>query len=321
MSKKPLRFIVPPPASPLVPGLANQIVDMIRREGLPVGHRLTEAVLCDELQVSRSPVRKALQFLEALGTVTSEVNRGFQVARSAADLGSFFLPAPAQSDEALYMRIVDDRIAGNLADSVGEAELMERYDASRLQIQRSLNRMAREGLIERKTGRGWAFLPLLTTADAYRESYRFRMIIEPSAILEPGYAVDAAELEKCYREQMDLVAGGIETWSQSELFRTGVHFHETLVAGARNSLLLDALRKVNQMRRLVEYRSKRDRKQTSIYMHEQCSQHLVLIDLLRRNERVEAAHYLRAHLDGARNNKIKNESGLAVGQSAAKSSR
>jgi DNA-binding GntR family transcriptional regulator len=294
------RTALPANVSPLVPALAARIVDIIRREGLPLGHRLTEQSLCDELGVSRSPVRKALQFLQTTGVVSSQANRGFQVARAASELGALALPTHAESDEAVYMRIADDRLAAKLPDEVSETDLMDRYSLSRLQVQRALNRMAREGMVERKAGRGWLFLPLLTTTDSYRESYRFRMVIEPAAILEPGYQVDRAELEKCRREQVDLLAGGIETWSRSELFRTGVHLHETIVAGANNRFLLDAMRKVNQLRRLLEYRSKRDRAQTSIYMRQQCTEHLVLIDLLLRNERVEAAHFLRNHLDGAK---------------------
>lgn len=299
----------PPKVSALVPALGGKIIEIIRREDFPVGHRLTEQFLCDALDVSRSPVRKALQYLEGTGVVSSEPNKGFQVAKPAKALASLALPERADSDEALYLSIADDRLAGKIADEVPEAELMERYDASRLQVQRVLHRMAREGMTERKPGRGWAFLPLMNTPEAYRESYRFRMIIEPAALLEPGYEVDIAELDKCYREQVELLSGGIERWRRSELFRPGVHLHETIIAGAHNRLLLDALRKVNQMRRLVEYRSKRDRS----HMVQQCEEHLALIDLIRRGERIEASHFLREHLNGARKRKAEPPESTGTG--------
>ena len=38
-------------------------------------------------------------------------------------------------------------------------------------------------MIERKPGPGWAFRPLLTSIESHRQSYRFRMVIEPAAIL------------------------------------------------------------------------------------------------------------------------------------------
>jgi DNA-binding GntR family transcriptional regulator len=177
---------------------------------------------------------------------------------------------------------------------------MERYGVGRLPLQRILNRMARESMIERKVGRGWVFRPLLNSIEAHRESYRFRMIIEPAAILEPGYCIDLAELAKCRREQSELLAGGIERCTHAELFRTGVHFHETIVAGAGNRFLLDSLRTINLMRRVVEYGTRLDRSR----LHRQCEEHLALIDLLERGERMEAAQLLRQHLNMARITKL-----------------
>ena len=288
-----------PLTSPLVPGLAAQIVEIIRRENLEVGQRITEQSLCDALGVSRSPVRKALQLLEGTGVVRSEPNKGFQVAKPARSLATLKLEPATDSDEAIYLAIADDRLAGELATDIAESELMERYRVSRPQVQRVLHRLAHDGVIERNPGRGWTFQPLMNTPEAYREGYRFRMIIEPAAVLEPGYAIDPGELEKCYREQMTLLEGGIEKWPVTELFKPGVHLHETIVAGAHNRLLLDALRRVNQARRLVEYRQKRN----AAGMRAQCEEHLVLIDLLRRGALEEAAAFLKRHLDGARERK------------------
>lgn len=286
--------------SPLTPTLARKIIEMIRREGYSVGHRLTEQALCEELAVSRSPVRKALQYLEEVGAVTSEPNKGFQVAKMPAELGELEVAANPASEEVLYMRIANDRIHGHLPEEVAENDLMERYSLARLQVQRILNRMSRESMIDRKPGRGWVFRPLLSSVEAHRESYRFRMIIEPAAILEPGYQVDLGELEKCRREQIELLDGGIERCTPTELFRAGVHFHETMIAGAGNAFLLDSLRNLNQMRRVVEYGTRLDRER----LHRQCEEHLVLIDLLVRGERMEASQFLRQHLNTARITKI-----------------
>jgi len=285
--------------SPLVPSLAARIVEIIRRDELEVGQRITEQSLCDALGVSRSPVRKALQFLAGSGVVRSEPNKGFQVAKPARALAAWKVEPASDSDEAIYLVIADDRLAAELETEISETDLMARYGASRPQVQRVLHRLARDGVVERKPGRGWTFQPLMNTPEAYREGYRFRMIIEPAAVLEPDYAIDLGELERCYREQMELLDGGIGKWPVSELFKPGVHLHETIVAGAHNRLLLDALRRVNQARRLVEYRDKRN----AAGMRAQCEEHLVLIDLLRRGALQEAAAFLRRHLDGARERK------------------
>ena len=292
--------IVSPKFSALIPTLAKRIVEMVRRENYPIGHRLTELALSEELNVSRSPVRKALQYLERQAVVASLPRKGYQLAKSASDLATVDFLAFDTSDDDLYLAIVNERIHGELPEEVHESGLMEQFNSTRLQIQRVLHRMAKESMIDRKPGRGWVFRPLLTNSDSHRESYRFRMIIEPASILEPGYQPDLVELEKCRREQEELLKGGIEKCSPAELFRTGVHLHETVVAGANNRFLLDSLRNINQMRRVVEYGTRLDRSR----LHRQCQEHLVLIDLLVKGERMEAAHFLRQHLNGARISKI-----------------
>ncbi len=292
-----------PSVSPLIPAMASRILETIRREAYPVGHRLKELELCALLGVSRSPVRKALQLLEGSGVVQSIPNKGFQLVRAGSDFEGLVLQVDPGVEEQAYLRMANDRISGQLPDEVAEANLMDRYGLSRLAVQRILHRMSREHMVDRKPGRGWIFRPLLNDAESHRESYRFRMIIEPAALLEPGYRIDMDELEKCRREQEDLLQGGIERATHEQLYRAGVHLHETIVAGARNRFLLDSLRTINQQRRVVEYGTRLDRSR----LHGQCEEHLRLIDLLARGERMEAAHFLREHLNGARITKVGRE--------------
>ncbi len=294
---------LPPPPSGIAHSVAAGILEFVRKRDLEPGQRLTEQALADELSVSRSPIRKALQYLESAGVVASSPNRGYYLKQDVADIARLDIPAVEESDEALYLRVAEERLQGALPEEVTEVDLMARYGLSRLQVQRILNRMAREHMVDRKPGRGWIFRPLLSDADSHRESYRFRMIMEPAALLEPGYVVDREELEKCRREQLDLLQGGIERATPEHLYQAGVHLHETIVAGARNRFLLDSLRTINQLRRVVEYGTRLDRNR----LHRQCEEHLQLIDLLLRGERMEAAHFLRQHLNGARITKTGNE--------------
>jgi DNA-binding GntR family transcriptional regulator len=280
--------------------VAAGIVEFACRSDLQPGERLREQALADELGVSRSPVRKALQYLESLGAVGSNPNRGFFLAVSSSQLRRLSLPADEDSDEANYMKVADDRLSGELPEEVAESELMARYSMTRLQVQRVLNRMAREGLVDRKPGRGWMFRPVLTSKKSYQEGYRFRMIIEPAALLEPTFRIDKAAFDRARREQLAMLDVGIKKWSRSELFRVGAEFHETLVACANNSYLLEALRNLNQQRRLLEYRANVDRSR----FVKQCEEHLMLLDLIEAGERVEASHKLRQHLDVVRGIKL-----------------
>ena len=49
---------------------------MALEEGWPAGHRLKESELALKLGISRSPVRKALTYLEDKGIAARELNRG-----------------------------------------------------------------------------------------------------------------------------------------------------------------------------------------------------------------------------------------------------
>jgi DNA-binding GntR family transcriptional regulator len=286
--------------SGLVPVVAGRVLELITRGEHGVGDRLTEQSLADELGVSRSPIRKALQYLEELGALGSNPNRGFYIAKDSAQLRKIKVPHDTVSDESVYMRIVEDRLTGAVGEEVAESELMDRYDLTRLQVQRVLNRMSRENLIDRKPGRGWLFRPVLNTVSSHRESYRFRMIIEPAALLEPTFKVDKASFDKVRRQQMQLLDGGIERWTAAERFRAGADFHEALVACSGNRFLVDALRSVNQLRRVIEYHSQTGSVQDRSRMRRQCEEHLMLLDLLEAGERMEASHALRQHLDVVR---------------------
>jgi DNA-binding GntR family transcriptional regulator len=236
-----------------------------------------------------------------LGALGSEPNRGFFVAKDSAMLRDITVPNDAESDEANYMRIAEARLSGNLPDEVAESELMDRYDLTRLQVQRVLNRMAREGMADRKPGRGWVFRPVLSTVESHRESYRFRMIIEPAAIMEPTFRIDRSAFERARREQLLMLDSGIETWTASERFRAGAEFHETIVSCSGNRFLLEALRNVNQLRRVMEYHQHTASPRDRTRLVRQCLEHLHLLDLLEAGERMEAYHELRKHLDVVNN--------------------
>lgn len=301
---------IPPPPSGIAHTVAAGILEYIRQRDMVPGQRLTEQALADELSVSRSPIRKALQYLEAADVVASSPNRGFYLKQPVADLIRLDIPADEDSDEALYIRVAEERLSGALPEEVTEVDLMERYDLSRLQVQRILNRMGREGLAERKPGRGWVFRPFLSTDKAYREGYRFRMIIEPAALLEPSFRIDKTAFARVRRDQMAMLDGGIEKWPRSELFRAGSQFHETLVAASNNSFLLESLRNINQLRRLVEYRLNVDRSR----IYRQCQEHLELLDLIEAGDRVEASYKLRQHLDKVRSIKVQDADSESPGQ-------
>lgn len=285
-------------AHTLTARLAAQIIERARHLDLPADSHLTEQELANAFQVSRTPVRLALHALADMGLVERRPNRGFFLKRAAGVPGSGAVPAVADGadEDPLYFRMADDRLTGKLDAKVEEAEVARRYGASRARVARLLARMAQEGWVGRLPGHGWAFQPLLTSPESYDQGYRYRMLIEPAAVLEPGYAVDPAAFSQARAQQRAMLEGGIGRWSRSETFTVNSGFHEVIVAGSGNLFLLEGLRRVNRLRRLLEYRTHvfKDR------LVQECRDHLALLDMIEDGRRAEAAEFLHLHLNRAR---------------------
>ena len=285
-----------------------RIVELIQTEGWPVGSHLPAQKLADRLQVSRSPINHALQFLHQKGVVHREPNRGYYVARkigrSQRSLDALGLRDVSDADR-LYFRIADDRLRGELPDQFTESLLRKTYDTSQGKIDAVLSRIASEGWAEKKPGYGWAFSPMLTTPDSLLQSYRMRLALEPAALLEPGYRLEPAVIERCRAVERELLAGGIDTATPLELHNRGVRFHEALVEGSGNAFFIDTIRRVNRVRRLLSYRSMQNRKRYKQHVR----QHLHLLHLLEKERNEEASEAMREHLQCTLRN-IANLQGL-----------
>ncbi len=66
--------------SSLTAQLAAQILDHIRTNDLPRGQHLPSQALADACRVSRAPINSAFKFLQNLGVVRFESNRGYFLA-------------------------------------------------------------------------------------------------------------------------------------------------------------------------------------------------------------------------------------------------
>src|SRR5690606_85754 len=167
--------------------LADEILLYIQaRELAPAAH-VPEPELCEHFTVSRTPVRAALSLLERRGVLRRVPRKGYFVRQKPP---ASALAIPQSEEEQLYLTMAEDRITRRLPAHVSEADLLRRYPASKSVLRRVLQRLLREGLVEQRPGRGWMFAPVLDSRQAHDESYRFRMALEPLALLEAGYELD-----------------------------------------------------------------------------------------------------------------------------------
>jgi DNA-binding GntR family transcriptional regulator len=281
------------PRPSLSPQITARILEHIRENELPRGHHLPSQELADAFRVSRAPVAAALRRLEEMKVVRSEPNRGYFLLRGAHELRAKDLEAleANEPEDEAYFAIAEDRRSGKLAERVSESELMRLYELPRTRLLKVLHRMAEEGLVDRRPGNGWEFRPALTS----RESYEAGAAIESQALLLPSFAIDAKAFRAARDEQRRILDGGFKRMSRDHLFKSNSEFHEMLMACAHNEFFLDAVRRVNRLRRLSEYRITVDRSRLPL----QSREHLRILDLIEGKDMSRASDFLRGHILGA----------------------
>lgn len=133
------------------------------------------------------------------------------------------------------------------------------------------------------------------TAEAFDEIYRFRMAIEPAAMLEPRFGINRTILEEQRRIQAGMLDADLASIPAERLLRNGTSFHEELIKLSNNPYFLTALQRVNRMRRLMEYRTEINRER----IIGQGGEHLQILSLLERGDIADASYLIRRHLGGA----------------------
>lgn len=300
-----------PSLSPLQARVAREIVAIVRRERRSAGDHLPESALAQEIGTSRSPVQAALRYLATLGVVERDAHRGYFLRRPAEEWSELAHALYAAPDDPLYLKIAEARLAGQLPDEVNESELMRRYGVARSTLRDVLGRISQEGWIEQRVGHGWCFLPMIDSAEAYEESYLFRRTLEPAGLASASFSIEPGQLAELRREQEGIINGGYRTMSAIELFESNSRFHETLAEWSHNRFIAQAIRRVNQQRRLIEYRAVAKRGARRV----QAEQHLEIIEALERGQVAHAVALLKEHLEGARRTKVHHKT-LAVDHTA-----
>jgi len=276
--------------------ISKQIVELVKDQSWETGTHLPAQMLADRLRVSRQPINTALAMLHEKGLLTRERNKGYFVgegfSQGVSDIMQTLGIEETTVTTAVYFRIADDLLKGELPQEFSELLIKTRYNLTASQLNAVLGRIAKEGWAERKPGYGWTFSSMLLTPDSLLQSYRLRIALEPAALLEPGFRLDPQVLEQLRATERHLLAGGIETATADELHNRGVRFHESLIEASGNAFFIDTIKRVNRVRRLLSYRSMRQRDRYP----EHCRQHLHVLDLLVKERNDEASEFMKEHL-------------------------
>ncbi|REE90905.1 DNA-binding GntR family transcriptional regulator [Cupriavidus plantarum] len=287
--------------------LQDRIAQWIRDESLEAGDRLNEQKLAESLGVSRTPIRAALDQLEARGFVERRRNKGVALL-APPPVAEAEVTSPADEDE-LLARIAHDRQRKTLPDEVSERDLMERYNETRVTIKQALVRLADLGIVERRLGYRWKFQDAVWYSEARLESYRFRLVIEPAAMLEPSFRLPP---DWAARMRIQHSAFLTQPWTEASpiaFFETNAAFHEGLAMASGNRFYVDAIRRLNRIRRLSNY----DWKHGSGRVEISCHEHLGILAALESGNREGAAELMRKHLEVASKLKAPTPAGAVQG--------
>lgn len=285
--------------SELTNKISGRIAQDIASGTLTAGDHVGAQQIADRYGVSRTPVREALISLESMGVLKRLPNRGYFVAEKALDETREIMANGKAAETDDYQRMAEDWLTDQLPEEVTEQGLRQRYGFTKTKVNDLLARAAREGWAEPKDGYGWRLLPVAKTAEAFDEIYRFRMAIEPAAMLEPTFELDKKILAEQRSVQERMLDMDLTRMPPETLLENGTTFHEELIKLSQNPFFLMALKRVNRMRRLLEYRAKVNPERVI----EQTTEHLELLRLLETGEVAEASYFMRRHLSGALNRK------------------
>jgi len=270
--------------------LAERILGWLRQQDLKPGDHVPERLATEAFHVSRTPVRAALGLLTERGLLERRDQRGYFVAQGLENADH--AAAVETPESALHDAILRDRFSKRLDAEVTAAHLARRYQASRALVLRVLGRLQKDGVMERALGQRWVFLPALDSLRSQEDSHRFRLILEPAAFLQPGFALDARRSRDLKAALGELAEQDARHFDLKRAIETDIAFHEAIADACNNRFLADAIRQQSRLRRFAT---------TSMQVPparliESCREHLAILEAAEVGDVARAAELMREHL-------------------------
>jgi DNA-binding GntR family transcriptional regulator len=229
--------------------LAQRILDVASERGMSPGERLAEQALASLCNVSRTPIRKALQILAERSLVTSETEGGYLLAVDPVMAARLEDASEADGENEIYGAILRDLSAGRISETQTVAALQRRYAVPRQTVQNALMKLSEENLAERAPGQQWLLKQFAISSDAAARSYEYRLATEPLALTMPDFRRDIPAMTSL-RQSMLMLKGMNEMTFDRKLFeRTDFDFHLLVARGCGNPFMAEALTNHHRRRR------------------------------------------------------------------------
>lgn len=272
--------------------LAQKIIELARQRGLGAGAHLPEQALASACNVSRTPVRAALDVLVDQGLVVRVPAEGYRLAPGFSPLSGLDGPVPAAQEGALAGRILRDRVARRLDATVTAGELMRRYGVTRTAIARALAKLIADGFVSRAPGQSWVFSPLPDAPESLSDSYDFRLILEPEALTAPGFRLDGDRTAALRRAMVGFLAEPDDRLDARSFQALDHAFHDLIARGAANRFVAEALLAHLRLRELPGATARAN----VVRLRQAMQEHLGILDQMEAGRFDVAADLLRVHL-------------------------
>lgn len=254
---------------------------------------MPERLATEAFHVSRTPVRAALSLLTERGLLERRDRRGYFIAPGFATAR---MAAVAEAPDAtLHDAILRDRFSKRLEAEVTAARLARRYRAPRAAILRVLNRLQKDGIVERALGQRWVFLPALDSLRSQEDSHRFRLVLEPAAFLQPGFAIDPKRVRDLRSALSELARQDSLHFDLKRALEADIAFHEAMGEASNNRFLAEAIRRQSRLRRLATT----SKQVPAARLVESCREHLAILAAAVAGDLVRAAELMREHLNSS----------------------
>jgi DNA-binding GntR family transcriptional regulator len=272
--------------------LIQRIIEVIREDRVRAGDRLPEQVLAARCNVSRTPVRKALNVLAQQKIAVRDTDGGFRLKVDQSTAIGPEHALPASVEENLYNSILRDLAARRIDASQTIAALQRRYGASRPVVQSTLQRMSADQLVERAAGQLWLFSPEATSAEGIACSYEYRLMLEPAALTSKSFAIDVSAAAAIRRSLEAVLALGEQNIDMARFEPADFEFHAMIARGCANPYISSALaahhRKRRTAMRLVTL--------SSFRLIQSTREHLAILSAIEQGQLESAADLMRVHL-------------------------
>lgn len=195
--------------------------------------------------------------------------------------------------DRVYATLRDELMDGRISpfERLAEERIADRYAVSRTPVREALARLRSDGLVERRDGGLYLYLPPF---DELAGLYELRVTLElrgiQRAIDEPGVRHDRARLEAELATWYDLRDDRPEP--DAGFVAEDERFHTTLLDCSGNPALTQALIQVNQRIRAVRMYDYLTEDRLAATIHE----HIEIAELVVRDRLPSALDALRAHV-------------------------